>query len=781
MWALFHLFIAYAGEARVNEEGRAVRLPSALASLLRRRLLFVCLFAALLVAYVLGGLTGLDNLLTSSRFKLARSDASQNLVLVEIDSRSLAALDAWPWPRSYHAALIERLTEAGAVSVALNIDFSARSSAEEDGQLARALANTPSKVVLPVFRQISSRAGGEDHISLVGPITSLRENALPGSVNVIADSDGVIRRHNTKESWNDNSVTSMAALLANISQEEGDIFQVDYGIRAGSIPVYSYADIYLEKIDPALLAGKTVLIGASAAELGARFTVPSYGTVPGTIVHALAYESLVQGRMLQQLPTAAVAAIGLILAIAFFALFSATSWRRGAGILFAALALVYFTALGVQAWSPTLIDAGFWMLCLVAAYLSAIARGIDQQAYRFFIQDMAFQHRREMMDAVLDNNFHGIVITDAEGRIQFFNKAAAILFNCEREQVLRQPFEQIVPWINSLQTVSDEEAGKNDGMPAAQHPVEKIFVDKDGVATSLEVILNESSLGIGVNVSERRKRSRKINIYTFRNIEPRKRLELAQEKALDEAISAGRSKAEFLAIMSHELRTPLNAIIGFSDILRNQIFGPIGSQQYLEYANDIHQSGAGLLTLINDILNVSRVEAGKFSIEDSVIRLPEVLAPCLNLLRGLATEKSVQLTAEIPDGLPQLRVDERLLKQMMINIISNAVKFTEAGGEIHVGAHVDGAGRYLIETTDNGIGMAEEDIPKALEPFQQADGSLDRKYEGSGLGLYLVSKFVGLHGGSVELESAVDEGMMVRLCFPPERVVASKKSSHATD
>ena len=758
-----------------------MRLPGTLAALLRRRLLLVCLFAALLAAYVLGGLTGLDNLLTSSRFKLARSDASQNLVLVEIDSRSLAALDAWPWPRSYHAALVERLTEAGAVSVALNIDFSARSSAEEDGQLARALANTPSQVVLPVFRQVSSRAGGAEHISLVGPIPALRENALPGSVNVIADSDGVIRRHNTVESWHDISVTSMAALLANMSEEAGGIFRVDYGIRAGTIPVYSYADIYLEKIDPALLAGKTVLIGASAAELGARFTVPSYGTVPGTIVHALAYESIVQGRMLQQLPTAAVAAIGLILAIAFFTLFSATSWRRGAGILVAVLGLVYFAALGVQAWSPTLIDAGFWMLCLAAAYLSAIARGIDQQAYRFFVQDMAFQHRREMMDAVLDNNFHGIVITDAEGRVQFFNQAAADLFGCGREQALRRPFEQIVPWIDSLQTATDEPIEKNDGMPNALRPIERAFVGKDGETTSLEVIVNESSLGIGQNSSERRKRSRKIKIYTFRNIEPRKKLEQAQQKALDEAISAGRSKAEFLAIMSHELRTPLNAIIGFSDILRNQIFGPIGSKQYLEYANDIHQSGAGLLTLINDILNVSRVEAGKFNIEESDVWLPEVLSPCLKLLSGLASEKSVNLTAEIPDGLPQLRVDERLLKQMMINIISNAVKFTEAGGEIRVRAFIDDAGRYLIETSDNGVGMAEADIPKVLEPFQQADGSLDRKFEGSGLGLYLVSKFIGLHGGSVEIESAVDEGMTVRLCFPPERVVAGKKSLGANN
>ena len=420
MWALFHLVVGYAR----SEDGGTVKLPGALAALLRRRLLFICLFAALIAAYSLGGLTGFDNLLNTTRFKLARSDASQNLVLVEIDSRSLEAMDAWPWPRSYHAALVEQLIGAGVVSIALNIDFSARSSPEEDGRLAWALAKAQNKVILPVFRQVSSRAGEPDQITLSGPIPSLRDNTVPGSVNVIADSDGVIRRHKMVESWNDVSVASMAALMANKSGDGEDVFQVDYGIRAGTIPVYSYADISREKIDSTQLAGKTVLIGASAAELGARFTVPAYGSVPGTLVHALAYESLVQGRMLQRLPTAATAAI-----VAFFALFGANSWRRSAGIFFAAIAIVYFAALAVQAWSPTLIDSGFWMLCLVAAYLAAIARGIDQQAYRFFAKDMAFQHRREMMDAVLNSNFHGIVITDAEGRVNFLTRRRQTCFH----------------------------------------------------------------------------------------------------------------------------------------------------------------------------------------------------------------------------------------------------------------------------------------------------------------------------------------------------------------
>jgi PAS domain S-box-containing protein len=763
-------------------------LSAALAAVLRKQVLFACLFGALLAAYVLGGLTGLDNLLMASRFNLARSDASQSLVLIEIDSRSLEALDAWPWPRSHHAALVERLTAAGVLGIALNIDFSARSSAQEDGLLARALANAPGQVILPVFRQFSSRTEGQDQdqdqdrdqdqerVALKGPIPPLRENAVPGSVNVIADSDGVIRRHAMVEKWNGISVVSMAALLAGLSADDGDSFLVDYGIRADTIPVYSYADIYLGTMDLAPLAGKMVLIGASAAELGARFSVPVYGMVPGTLVHALAYESMVRERMLQRLPLAAVAAIGLVLGLAYFVLFGRGSWRRGAAILIAAIAVIYVAALAAQIWSPTQVDSGFWMLCLAAAYFAAMARGLDHQAYRIFVQGMAYQHRRDMMDAILDNNFHGIVITDGRGRVQFFNQAAEKIFSRERAEAIRRPFVQIVPWADTLLTAQDVGGEKN----GETHATERDFIARDGAVIPLEVVVTESSLGIGKSPSERRKQSRKIRIYTFRNIAPRKRLEQAQKLALDEAISAGRSKAEFLAIMSHELRTPLNAIIGFSDILRNQIFGPIGNAQYLEYADDIYNSGTSLLTLINDILNVSRVEAGKFDIDESVIKIPDAVESCMKLLRNLALEKAVFMTAEFPADLPRLRADERLLKQMMVNILSNAVKFSETGGKINIRASIDAGGRFLIETTDNGIGMAAEDIPTILLPFQQADSSLVRKYEGSGLGLYLVSKFIALHGGDMEIESAKGEGLTVRLCFPPERVLARSENNSET-
>ena len=309
--------------------------------------------------------------------------------------------------------------------------------------------------------------------------------------------------------------------------------------------------------------------------------------------------------------------------------------------------------------------------------------------------------------------------------------------------------------------------------PAPSPAGELEFISRAGKKIPLEVVVSESAVGIGKSSFERRKSARKLRIYTFHDIEYRKILEQAQNTALEEAVSAVRSKAEFLAIMSHELRTPLNAIIGFSDILRNQIFGPIGNAQYLEYVDDIHKSGSDLLTLINDILNVSKVEAGKFTIENDVIELSGVIESSLKLVRTTAAEKSVSLRVEVAESLPRLRADERLLMQMMINILSNAVKFTEEGGEIRVRAFIGGDGGYVIETADNGIGMARVDIPKVLQPFQQVDATLGRKYEGSGLGLYLVSKFIDLHDGRLEIESTPGEGTKVSLYFPPTRVLSA--------
>ena len=245
------------------------------------------------------------------------------------------------------------------------------------------------------------------------------------------------------------------------------------------------------------------------------------------------------------------------------------------------------------------------------------------------------------------------------------------------------------------------------------------------------------------------------------------------ESARGEVEAASRAKSEFLANMSHELRTPLNAILGFSEIIKNEINGPVGSVHYRDYAEDIHQSGQHLLDLINDILDLSKVESGTDELHEENIGIPEIIHSIMTLVKGRAQKGSVELEAELGDDLPMLRADERKLKQVLVNLLSNAIKFTPAGGKVtlEIWCHTDSG--YVFQIVDTGIGIALEDIPKAMSPFGQVDSDLNRGYEGTGLGLPLTKSLVELHGGYLDLQSQVGIGTTVTVCFPAERIVRS--------
>jgi signal transduction histidine kinase len=243
--------------------------------------------------------------------------------------------------------------------------------------------------------------------------------------------------------------------------------------------------------------------------------------------------------------------------------------------------------------------------------------------------------------------------------------------------------------------------------------------------------------------------------------------------AKEGAEAANRAKSEFLANMSHELRTPLNAIIGFSEIIKNQMFGPVQNERYANYAGNIHESGTHLLGLINEVLDMAKLESGQVELHEEEVNVGTLVEGCLRLIEPQAREARVKLSSAIEPGLPRIRVDNRRMRQALLNLISNAVKFTPEGGSAAVSAASKNGG-IEIRVSDSGIGMSPEQIPKAMEAFGQIDSALSRKYEGTGLGLPIAKHLVELHGGTLTIESAVGVGTTVAIELPPERIVAER-------
>jgi two-component system cell cycle sensor histidine kinase PleC len=378
-------------------------------------------------------------------------------------------------------------------------------------------------------------------------------------------------------------------------------------------------------------------------------------------------------------------------------------------------------------------------------------------------EQQAAMVRRELLDAT-DGMTDGLIYYAPDGTVRFCNLMARLYLQIPNDADLDgMTFDDVLRL--------ELEAGHVVSAPVQEEEwtLVRARQHRDGQGH----IDMRTPKGGHLRISDRRTRlGGTVTVYTDVSDLVERGDELARSQrdlrlAKEQAEVASRTKSQFLANMSHELRTPLNAIIGFAEVIERELFGPVGIAQYTKYAADIHRSGQHLLSLINDILDLSKVEAGRFEIVEQDFALVEPIDEAMRLLEIRAQKAGLVMCSEIGSDVAHIYADRKLVSQALLNLLSNAVKFTPSGGQIRIAARRQSSdGDLLISVNDTGIGMAPEEIPRALEPFGQIDGTLTRRYDGTGLGLTITKVFVEMHGGTLTLDSEKGRGTTATMRLP---------------
>lgn len=367
----------------------------------------------------------------------------------------------------------------------------------------------------------------------------------------------------------------------------------------------------------------------------------------------------------------------------------------------------------------------------------------------------------EELRAILETATDGVVIIGAEGSIRSMNRAASALFNYDNEETDGKPFVMLFAH-ESQKAIVDYLGG------LSGHGVASVLND------GREVIGREASGGfIPLFMTIGKLTSSNGYCAVIRDITQWKRTEEELRSAKRSAETANAHKSEFLAHVSHEIRTPLNAIIGFADLMASERFGPVGHPRYVEYANDIVRSGRHVLDIVNDLLDISKIEAGEMELEFASVELNESVSEAVSLVQPQANSQRVIIRTALSHAVPPVVADLRSTKQIVLNILSNAIRFTPSGGQIVVSTAYEANGSVVLRVRDTGIGMTRAELELAMKPFRQVAGSTRNRGDGTGLGLPLTKAMVDANRASFSISSTPREGTLVEITFPPQRVLAN--------
>ncbi len=368
--------------------------------------------------------------------------------------------------------------------------------------------------------------------------------------------------------------------------------------------------------------------------------------------------------------------------------------------------------------------------------------------------ELSTERLRQRQDLILESLGEGVFGLDRDGKITFVNPAAQDMLGwTARELVGRNAAEILHPDPPGSLTAAQNKGSERSRMGAT-------FRRKDGSELPVDYVwanLTEQGQVIG-------------SVVALRDVTDQQRIDLELIFAKERAEAATRAKSEFLAHMSHELRTPLNSIMGFADVMLGEYFGPIENVRYKNYLTDIRRSGEHLLELINDVVDLSRIEAGRLNLDAQPCDMAQLVDEVFAMIRPLAAQSGCSLTNNVPGNLPPLTVDARRIKQVLLNLLSNAVKFTKAEGRVTVQAQIEADGTFRLDVIDTGIGIPDSEIDRVTQVFVQGDNALVREKGGAGLGLPLAKQLIELHGGALKIASIENQGTTVSLTLPPNRL-----------
>lgn len=728
------------------------------------------IFLVVAALHATGALWPIDRLFVDAGFALSKRPATNHLALVEMDPHSLEKIGVWPWPRSIHARLLDRLTDAGVSEIGYDIDFSSRSTPADDEALTDALERARSKVILPAFRQRPNARQSGLNTHDTQPLPIFLKRVQLGNVVFRPATDGLIREMAVTVPWQGGAVPAMSALLAGPASFNETVFKIDFAIDVTTVPRYSLADVLDNRVPDDALKGKKILVGAAATELGDQHAVPVYGRLHGIELQALAFESLVQGRALHAARPEAVIVGLLMITLMLGARLEILRWQTSA-MIGGMLAAGYVAfVLMLQTILPIVVPATAVLLLVASFVLFSAYRDLWANAIVIFRQRMNLIHQRAFIQEVLENSFDGLVVTDSTGIIVAHNDAARVLLRAGNSELTARALNEFLP-ANKEFLFPAIPAGDAEPHTGDRIPVVIRFNPHHAPEYYLEFMPGQFRRQTSHRERvERREADRIFHTYTFRDVTERVKREIADRLEKEHAIEQSRAKSEVLASMSHELRTPLNAILGFSEIMKNEILGPL-TANYRSYADGVHESGKHLLNLIDEMLDVARIDGGQFTLNEDLFDIGQALTRCIRIAEGWRDTRNRFITLELADNLPQMMGSARLVTQCVINAVSNAVKYSDEGDAVTLKARLSDDGDMVIEVVDTGIGIDPDQIEFVTKPFYRAGGVLTRAAADSvGLGLSLVDAYVRAHGGRLEIFSQPGLGTNVRMIFPAARL-----------